>query len=245
VSDTTTEAPEAVEPDEPVDEQRQALVDTLRSELGDALLDTVIAKGDLVVRMDRSVWKQAAQVCRDRLNMEYFCFLSGLDWLPADLSGEKAFEPAGAPLEPDTGDAEVETGARPGGIETGVAGGESRFQVFARYYSIVDHVGVTLKADLDESDPRVDSIVELYRGADWHERETWEMFGFAFEGHPYLVHIYLPGEFEGFPLRKDFPLLSREVKPWPGIVDFEDIPAAEEARQDAAINAAQEAEGGS
>ena len=66
------------------------------------------------------------------------------------------------------------------------------------------------------------------------------MYGFVFEGHPDLRHIYLPGEFEGFPLRKDFPLLAREVKPWPGIVDVEDLPAAEEARQDAAITAAQE-----
>ena len=49
----------------------------------------------------------------------------------------------------------------------------------------------------------------VYAGADWHERETWEMFGFTFDGHPDLRHIYLPGEFEGFPLRKDFPLLAR------------------------------------
>ena len=66
------------------------------------------------------------------------------------------------------------------------------------------------------------------------------MFGIQFAGHPGLRHIYLPTEFEGFPLRKDFPLLARVVKPWPGIVDVEDIPAAEEARQDAVINAAQE-----
>ena len=42
--------------------------------------------------------------------------------------------------------------------------------------------------------------------------------------HPNLIHIYLPSEFEGFPLRKDFPLLSREVKPWPGLVDVEPFP---------------------
>jgi NADH-quinone oxidoreductase subunit C len=94
----------------------------------------------------------------------------------------------------------------------------------------------------------VASIHDIFFGAEWHERETWEMYGFAFDGHPDLRHIYLPGQFEGFPLRKDFPLLAREVKPWPGLVDVEDLPPAEEARQDAAINAAQEAdtsEGGS
>ena len=129
------------------------------------------------------------------------------------------------------------------GWVTGVAGGDTRFQVFARLYSIRRHLGVTLKADLDDEEPRVASIHDVYFGADWHERETWEMYGFAFDGHPDLVHIYLPGEFEGFPLRKDFPLLSREVKPWPGIVDVEDLPPAEEARQDAVINAAQEGAG--
>ncbi|MDQ3147947.1 MAG: NADH-quinone oxidoreductase subunit C, partial [Actinomycetota bacterium] len=72
---------------------------------------------------------------------------------------------------------------------------------------------------------RVATVTDLFRGADWHEREAWEMFGFSFDGHPGLRHLYLPGEFEGHPLRKDFPLLAREVKPWPGLVNVEQIPA--------------------
>ena len=47
------------------------------------------------------------------------------------------------------------------------------------------------------------------------------MFGIGFDGHPDLRNMYLPSEFEGYPLRKDFPLLARMVKPWPGIVDVE------------------------
>ena len=50
------------------------------------------------------------------------------------------------------------------------------------------------------------------------------MYGIAFAGHPDLRNLYLPGEFEGHPLRKDFPLLARVVKPWPGIVDVEAMP---------------------
>ena len=50
------------------------------------------------------------------------------------------------------------------------------------------------------------------------------MFGIAFDGHPALRHLYLPFEFEGHPLRKDYPLLAREVKPWPGLVDVEPMP---------------------
>jgi NADH-quinone oxidoreductase subunit C len=74
----------------------------------------------------------------------------------------------------------------------------------------------------------VPSIVEVFHGAEWHEREAWGMYGFRFEGHPALRHLLLPGEFEGHPLRKDFPLLAREVKPWPGLVDVEPMPGDDE-----------------
>jgi NADH-quinone oxidoreductase subunit C len=50
------------------------------------------------------------------------------------------------------------------------------------------------------------------------------MYGVAFDGHPSLRHLYLPSEFEGHPLRKDYPLLARIVKPWPGLVDVEAMP---------------------
>jgi NADH-quinone oxidoreductase subunit C len=230
---------------EETDQLRQSLVDTLRSELGDALLASEAAHDDLWVRVDRPAWRRAAEICRNELGMTYFSFLSGMDWLPnPDLLGEKAWETeedaaalAAAPSDEDEEEAEgaasaaleeEEEDAAPaeegGALTTGVAGGDSRFQVFARLYNVTDKVGITLKADLDESDPRVDSLVPVFRGADWHEREAWEMYGFVFDGHPRLRHLYLPQEFEGHPLRKDFPLLARIVKPWPGLVDVEPLP---------------------
>ena len=72
--------------------------------------------------------------------------------------------------------------------------------------------------------------MSVYPGADWHERETWEMYGIVFDGHPSLRHLYLPSEFEGHPLRKDYPLLAREVKPWPGLVDVEPMPGERRRR---------------
>ncbi len=218
--DQATEAPEAETP--PVDELREGLLSILCEELGDAVVGSEVAGGDIWVRVDRAAWKRAAEVCRDRLHTDYFCFLSGLDWLPAPgLSGEKVFDPD-APTE--GGDETVE----PTEIATGVAGGDTRFQVLARLYSTRRKVGITLKADLDDADPAVESWTAVFRGADWHEREAWEMYGFRFDGHPGLRHIYLPGEFEGHPLRKDFPLLAREVKPWPGLVDVEPMPEEED-----------------
>uniref|UniRef100_J2JZD2 NADH dehydrogenase (Ubiquinone) 30 kDa subunit n=1 Tax=Streptomyces auratus AGR0001 TaxID=1160718 RepID=J2JZD2_9ACTN len=60
------------------------------------------------------------------------------------------------------------------------------------------------------------TAVEVYAGAGWHERETHEMFGVDFTGHPHLVPLLLPDSFEGHPLRKDFVLAARVAKAWPG-----------------------------
>ena len=222
--------PAEAEPASQSDPLRAPMLEALQEELGQAVLGSEITGGDIWVRVDRHAWLRAAEACRSRLDMDYFCFLSGIDWKPnPGLSGRKVWDPDGAA---ETGD-EGEAGDEGSGFETGVAGGDTRFQVLARLYSTARKVGITLKADLDDADPRVESWVGVYRGADWHERETWEMYGFTFDGHPALRHLYLPGEFEGYPLRKDFPLLAREVKPWPGLVDVEPMPGESEAQGEA------------
>ena len=218
----------------PDDILRRDLLETFTTELGDAVVGSEILRRDTWIRVRPEAWKRAAQVARS-LDFDYFCFLSGLDWLPhtwpnpkveamASPGGDDEDDPAALPAEEPEPEAAAEPEAD--GLRTGVAGGESRFQVFARLYSVTRHTGVTFKADLDEDDPRVETWSDVYAGADWHERETWEMYGFRFDGHPNLIKLYLPGEFEGFPMRKDFPLLAREVKPWPGLVDVEPMPEA-------------------
>jgi NADH-quinone oxidoreductase subunit C len=208
---------EQVEPVGPVDEARQALVDHLRRVLGGELLEHVIDGGDVWVRVSPAAWVKAITTARDDLGMAYFCFLSAIDWKQnPELGGQKLWDP----------DAEASQGPGdgPGHWETGKAGGDTRFQVMCRLYNVTTHLGMTFKVDVGDENPRLDSLVPLFRGADWHERETWEMYGVIFEGHPGLRHLYLPTEFEGYPLRKDFPLLAREVKPWPGLVNVEGLP---------------------
>jgi NADH-quinone oxidoreductase subunit C len=145
------------------------------------------------------------------LGFEYFCFLSALDWMPSPY-GRGEDDPTQPPPERDTA------------VRQGYAGGDTRFQVFARVTNLHKHVGVTLKVDVADSPFEIESWVPVYAGANWHERETHEMFGIGFAGHPDLRNMYLPTNFEGHPLRKDFPLLARMVKPWPGIVDVEPLP---------------------
>jgi len=232
LSSTDTGAAAATEEPTAEDILRRNLLETFTAELGDAVVGSEILRRDLWIRVRPDAWKRAAQVARS-LDFDYFCFLSGLDWLPhtwpnpkveamASPSGADEDDPAALPAD----DPEPEAAAEPvaDGLRTGVAGGDTRFQVFARLYSVTRRSGVTFKADLDEDDPRVETWSDVYAGADWHERETWEMYGFRFDGHPNLIKLYLPGEFEGFPMRKDFPLLAREVKPWPGLVDVEPMP---------------------
>ncbi|MEU8570796.1 NADH-quinone oxidoreductase subunit C, partial [Streptomyces pathocidini] len=64
--------------------------------------------------------------------------------------------------------------------------------------------------------PALPTATGVYAGAAWHERETYEMFGIDFTGHPHLVPLLLPESFEGHPLRKDFVLAARVAKAWPG-----------------------------
>lgn len=225
--DTTTDATDAPEAEPAqVDEARQELLERFTEALGDAVVDSHIEPGkDLWIRVANEAWRSAADVARNRLGARYFTFLSAIDWMPS---------PYGRSMDAEVdrslaGDTAYATPAGP--YETGVAGGDTRFQVFARVAHINDPGrtwAVTLKADVGDEAPAVESWTTVYAGADWHERETWEMYGIEFVGHPGLRNMYLPTGFEGHPLRKDFPLVSRQVKPWPGIVDVEPMPGSDE-----------------
>jgi NADH-quinone oxidoreductase subunit C len=226
----------AAEPAEEVvetDERREGLVESLRAELGDAVVGSHIRPGDDVwVRVTRESWVETGRVVRDKLGCRHFTFLSAIDWLPSPYG--RSMDAEVDKLVP-AADADEPADDVPAPIEHGFAGGETRFQVFARVANIADdagYFGITLKVDIDGDDPRLATWIPVYAGANWHERETWEMYGITFDGHPYLRHIYLPTGFEGHPLRKDFPLLARLVKPWPGIVDVEPMPGEDEPAAD-------------
>ncbi|NML50296.1 NADH-quinone oxidoreductase subunit C [Streptomyces sp. R302] len=73
-----------------------------------------------------------------------------------------------------------------------------------------------LRTTVPHEAPSLPTAIPVYAGAAWHERETHEMFGVVFEGHPNLTPLLLPENFEGHPLRKDFVLAARVAKAWPG-----------------------------
>lgn len=214
---STTEAgEEVVEEVVETDAVREALVTAFADKLGDGFVDSHIVPGkDLTIRVTAAAWVETATFARDKLGMTWLDFISGIDWMPSPFGREMdAEQDWGA----DGKDAEAEE------MTTGVAGGDARFQAFMRLYSIEERMGVTVKADLDDAAPAIDTLIPIYAGASWHERELSEMFGVEIVGHPDLRKLYLPSSFEGNPLRKDYPLVARRVKPWPGIVDVEAMP---------------------
>ena len=147
------------------------------------------------VRISADSWVDAHTTARDQLDLVFFSWLSAIDWANEVEAGD--------PLKEEV---------------------EERFEVMTTVGDLTDGRRVTFSADIPKESASIASLVEVYAGANWHEREASEMFGIGFEGHPDLSHIYLPDSFIGNPLRKSYPLLSREVKPWPGTVDVEGMP---------------------
>jgi NADH-quinone oxidoreductase subunit C len=93
------------------------------------------------------------------------------------------------------------------------------FSVVTHVWSTTARHGLLVRTRLSPSLPVLATLVDVYPGAAWHEREAHEMFGIEFQGHPGLTPLLLPAGFQGHPLRKDFVLTARVVKPWPGTVE--------------------------
>jgi NADH-quinone oxidoreductase subunit C len=151
--------------------------------------------GTVKVSVGVDSWIEAHRIARDDLDLVFFSWLSAIDWSNEVEAGDALSE-------------EV----------------SERVELLSALSDITEGQMVILSTDLSFDSPKVPSLVEVYAGANWHEREAHEMFGIDFEGHPNPEHLYLPESFIGNPLRKSFPLLSREVKPWPGKVDVEAMP---------------------
>ncbi|MSR46069.1 MAG: NADH-quinone oxidoreductase subunit C [Planctomycetes bacterium] len=83
---------------------------------------------------------------------------------------------------------------------------QPRFEVVYHLWSLTFNRLVRVKVGVPEEDPRVASVVDLWGTADWHERETFDLMGIRFDGHPDLRRILMPDDYPWHPLRKDFPL---------------------------------------
>jgi len=148
-------------------------------------------------------WVNSLRTAKTDLGLVFFSFLSAIHWTN----------------DVEVGDPPAETV-------------DERLEVLAAVGDLSDGRLVHFSTSLPVDGTALATLTSVYAGANWHEREAAEMFNIDFVGHPQLEKLYLPSEFEGHPLRKSFPLLSREVKPWPGMVDVEGMPGSTESAEE-------------
>jgi len=213
VTDSPSESDVAVAANGAADGTPTTDVATFAQEMAELVGATAWSADHGVARLavERDGWVAAAVKVRDH-GLPFFSWLSAVDWAREVAVGD----PVEAPEDL-----------------------EERFEVICRLSSVHNADAVHLVVDVPKDDPVMPSLTGEFGGAEWHEREAAEMFGIDFSGNPNAGrHLYLPDSFEGHPLLKSYPLLSREVKPWPGTVDVENMPSTENAEA-AAQEAAQ------
>ncbi len=94
--------------------------------------------------------------------------------------------------------------------------GKDYFEVVYNLYSISQHHMLRLKARVPTDDCRINSVTTVWKGANWHERECFDLLGIVFDGHPDMRRILLPDDWQGYPLRKDYPLQLSKADEYEG-----------------------------
>jgi NADH-quinone oxidoreductase subunit C len=149
----------------------------------------------LKINVDVSSWIETHKILKKDFNLSFFNWLSAVDWDNEVKTGD-------APKEPVT----------------------PSFEILSCLSQTNSNNLVISSTVISKENAEIESLVDVFAGANWHEREAYEMFGINFLNHPNLTKLYLPDDYEGNPLLKSFELISREVKPWPGDVDVEGMP---------------------
>ena len=149
----------------------------------------------LKINVDISSWIDTHKILKKDFNLSFFNWLSAVDWDNEVKTGD-------APKEPVT----------------------PSFEILSCLSQTNSNNLVISSTVISKESAEIESLVDVFAGANWHEREAYEMFGINFLNHPNLTKLYLPDDYEGNPLLKSFELISREVKPWPGDVDVEGMP---------------------
>ena len=163
------------------------------------------AYGEATVVVERERLVDAALHCRDELGFNVLADIAAADYLGWGSKGIAGYwGTAGGPGHQRSGllgapaDAPAETEAILGQLPPARASGTSPLRV-------------RLQVWCDDGEP-VESVISVWPTADWHEREAWEMLGIQIEGHPNLVRLLTEDDWEGHPLRKDYPLGGEPVR---------------------------------
>ena len=182
---------------------------TLIASVSDRFPDAVSAshayRGDETVVLRREFLLEVARFLKEdpALQMNFLMDLTAVDYSKFGKSPAPAFfSSSGVTVSPSSQIPDADPWPGPPG--------EARFVVVYHFFSLKHKHRLRLVVPVKDAEPELDSLTPLWAGADWLEREVWDMFGIRFKGHPNLKRILMYEEFEGHPLRKDYPVNKRQ-----------------------------------
>jgi NADH-quinone oxidoreductase subunit C len=164
-------------------------------------------RGETTVVVEADRLEEAARYCRDELGFNFLSDIAATDYLGWNERGVAGYWGSGGGRDIN----------RPGswGLAKKPEPKPTRFSISYHLVSLVsgatDAPRLRLQVWCEEGEP-IPSVVPVWPTADWHEREAWDMMGIRIEGHPNLVRILMEDDWEGHPLRKDYPLGGEPVR---------------------------------
>ena len=164
--------------------------------------------GQETVVLKREGLREVAQWLRDdpAMAFDFLMDVSAVDYLKFG----KALASAPTSATPGPLPYYMQPKRLPESWERGASNDAFRFDVVHHLYSSRHNHRIRLRVPVATADPVVDSLTSLWAAANWFEREVWDMFGIRFAGHPDLHRILMYEEFQGHPLRKDYPIRKRQ-----------------------------------
>ncbi len=162
-------------------------------------------RGDATVTVAPEALVEVARTLKEdaEFSMDFLMDLTAVDYSAFGDKGSPAFfASSGVSVRPTN--LIPDEDPWPGPPESG------RYALVCHFYSTTHKHRLRLQVPVDEDEPEVDTLCELWPAANWLEREVWDMFGIRFRGHPDLKRILMYEEFEGYPLRKDYQVNKRQ-----------------------------------
>ena len=181
------------------------LIESVRERFPGAVLSSHTFRGDATVVVGRQSLLEVARFVKQdpAFEMNFLMDLTAVDYSAFGKGPTPAFfASSGVAVKPSSQIPDEDPWPGPPA--------ESRFALVYHFYSTAHKHRLRLVVPVEEADAEVDSLTSLWPGANWLEREVWDMFGISFKGHPDLRRILMYPEFEGHPLRKDYPVNKRQ-----------------------------------
>jgi len=182
-----------------------SLIESVRVRFPDAVLASHAYRGDATVVVVPPSLLEVARFLKEdpALKMNYLMDLTAVDYSTFGKGPTPAFFASSGVAQSPSSQIPDED-PWPGPPDP------ARYAVVYHFYSLAHKHRLRLVVPVEQADAEVDSLTSLWPGANWLEREVWDMFGIRFRGHPDLKRILMYKEFEGHPLRKDYPVNKRQ-----------------------------------